>query len=130
MLPYLPSLILFTPSILSGPQNIGSDIFGTAGRSDVDNKPYLKLSYANGLGFNIHKLPSGRVNPANMKLHNYDFEFPAAAPIVSESHAGDDVAVFATGPYSHLFRGVFEQNNIPHLMAYAACIGNGLTACK
>lgn len=58
-----------------------------------------------------------------------DFEFPATLPRKSESHAGDDVAVYSSGPFAHLFRGVFEQNVIPHIMAYAACIGNGLKAC-
>lgn len=47
----------------------------------------------------------------------------------SETHAGDDVGVFASGPWANLFTGVLEQNVIPHFMAYAACIGNGLTAC-
>lgn len=65
-----------------------------------------------------------------MDVHNFDFEFPATVPRESETHAGDDVAVFASGPFSHLFRGVFEQSYIPHLMAYAACIGHGLTACR
>lgn len=30
---------------------------------------------------------------------------------------------------SHLFSGVYEQNTIPHIVGYAACIGDGLTAC-
>lgn len=46
-----------------------------------------------------------------------------------ETHGGDDVGIFAMGPHSHLFSGVYEQNMIPHLCAFAACIGNGLTAC-
>ncbi|KAH8401553.1 hypothetical protein KR009_006465 [Drosophila setifemur] len=40
-------------------------------------------------------------------------------------HAGEDVGVFATGPQAHLFSGVLQQSTIPHLMAYAACIGDG-----
>lgn len=39
------------------------------------------------------------------------------------------MGVFALGPWSHLFTGVFEQNLIPHVMAYASCIGDGMTAC-
>lgn len=50
-------------------------------------------------------------------------------PLQSETHGGDDVAIFARGPYAHLFAGVLEQNTIPHFMAYAACIGDGLKAC-
>lgn len=44
-------------------------------------------------------------------------------------HSGDDVGIFATGPQSHLFSGVMQQSTIPHLMAYAGCIGNGPTVC-
>jgi len=44
-------------------------------------------------------------------------------------HSGYDVGIFATGPQSHLFSGMMQQNTIPHLMAYAACIGDGPTMC-
>lgn len=44
------------------------------------------------------------------------FKFPSMVPLVSETHGGDDVAVFAKGPWSHLFAGSFEQNFIPHAM--------------
>lgn len=47
-----------------------------------------------------------------------------------ETHAGDDVAVFATGPYHHMFSGLYEQSQIAMIMAYAACIGPGLHACN
>ena len=32
------------------------------------------------------------------------YRWPAAAPESSSDHAGEDVAVYATGPQSHLFR--------------------------
>lgn len=51
------------------------------------------------------------------------FEFPATVPLSSETHGGDDVGVFAVGPHSHLFTGVIQQNLIPHMMAYASCLG-------
>lgn len=47
----------------------------------------------------------------------------------SAAHAGDDVGLWAIGPHAHLFTGVYEQNYIPHALAYAACVGNGLTFC-
>lgn len=33
------------------------------------------------------------------------------------------MAIFAVGPYAHLFQGVQEQNYIAHVFAYAMCIG-------
>ncbi|MGH0118324.1 UNVERIFIED_CONTAM: hypothetical protein FKN15_048560 [Acipenser sinensis] len=47
-----------------------------------------------------------------------------------ETHGGEDVAVFAKGPLAHLLHGVHEQNYIPHVMAYATCIGQNTEHCK
>jgi len=60
---------------------------------------------------------------------DFDQLFPAMVPLESETHGGEDVGVFASGPWAHLFTGVYEQNAIPHIMAFAACVGDGLTAC-
>lgn len=59
-----------------------------------------------------------------------DFQYPVLVPLKSAAHGGDDVAVFATGPWAHLFTGIYEQNVIPHFMAFASCIGDELTACN
>ena len=57
------------------------------------------------------------------------YRFMAAAPESSSDHSGEDVAVYAVGPQSHLFRGLYQQNYIPHVLAYAACIGEGAKFC-
>ena len=41
----------------------------------------------------------------------------------SETHAGEDVPVYATGPMSHLLHGTREGNYVAHVMMYASCIG-------
>lgn len=51
-------------------------------------------------------------------------------PLELETHGGDDVGVFAWGPQNEMFTGVYEQNQIPHLMAYAGCFGPGVHACS
>ncbi|MDG1292886.1 MAG: alkaline phosphatase, partial [Pseudomonadales bacterium] len=43
----------------------------------------------------------------------------ANVPLQSETHAGDDVAVYAQGPWAHLLTGVMEQNYIYHVMKHA-----------
>lgn len=108
------------------------NIFGIGARSDEDNVPYLKLSYANGQGYDNHKNASSllRVDPSDMKVLQEEFQFPDTVPRKSETHGGDDVGIFATGPQAHLFKGVMEQNVIPFIMSYASCIGSGLTACE
>lgn len=50
-------------------------------------------------------------------------------PLSAETHGGEDVAVFAKGPMAHLLHGVHEQNYIPHVMAYASCIGQNRQHC-
>lgn len=62
-------------------------------------------------------------------LDGNSYRFPKTAPLSSETHGGDDVGIFASGPWSHLLTGVVEQNVIPHVMAYAACVGDGATSC-
>ena len=49
----------------------------------------------------------------------------AAVPQGSESHGGDDVMIFARGPFAHLLAGVFEQSYIPHVIGYANGMGPG-----
>lgn len=58
-----------------------------------------------------------------------EYRFQAAIPKSYETHGGEDVAIFARGPMSHLFHGVHEQNYIAHVMAYAACIGSNKNHC-
>jgi alkaline phosphatase len=36
-----------------------------------------------------------------------------------ETHGGEDVALFAVGPWAHLVNGVIEQNEIFHIIDYA-----------
>lgn len=114
---------------ISGYPNRGNDIFGIAGTSYEDNIPYMTLSYANGIGIRKHFKDGKRVNPASMDWNNIWFEYPTTVDIDPESHGGDDVGVFASGPWAHLFTGTYESNTLPHLMGYAACIGDGLKAC-
>ncbi|KAK7863910.1 hypothetical protein R5R35_014478 [Gryllus longicercus] len=113
---------------INGYPDRGNDIFGIAGLAD-DGFPYSTLSYANGPGYRPeedgHRHDLGEDNMADK-----DFEYPALAPRGSETHGGDDVAVLSRGPWAHLLTGVFEQNYIAHVMAYAACIGSGATACE
>lgn len=121
------------PLISPFKQERGSNIFGIGDRSDLDFKPYLKLTFANGPAYYKHHSNSTnqRTDPLTLPdLTNMEFESPMVVPRKSETHGADDVVVYAIGPYSHLFTGSIEENVIPHMMAYAACIGTGATACS
>lgn len=89
----------------------------------------MKLMYANGNGY-INQMTQGvgRVNLTDVDVKaNLYFRHPSQVPLSPETHAGEDVLVYATGPWSHLFTGVYEQNALPIMVAHAACL-NG--SCK
>ena len=48
---------------------------------------------------------------------------PATVPLYYETHAAEDVALYAKGPLSHLVTGTHEISYIAHLIMYASCIG-------
>lgn len=93
----------------------------------------MTLTYANGPGFknHINATNGNRIDPREIDTSSTRFEFPAVAPLVEESNGGDDVAVYAYGPWAHLFSGNYEQSVIPYMAAYASCIGSSdiLKAC-
>ena len=120
----------------------GNPILGKAainGRSlrDRTGLPYTTLSYANGPGaiadgqrreFDAETervVPVERIGDARRPdLTNVDTTRPAyeqesLVPLSSETHAGEDVPIYASGPHAHLIRGVLEQNAIYHVMAEA-----------
>lgn len=109
-------------------QDRHNDIFGFGGVGQ-DNIPYMTLSYANGMGFYNHTVATGRVDATTLDMSPNNFRFPATVPVDSESHGGEDVGIWAAGPWAHLFQGTVEQNVIPHVMAFASCIGYGLKMC-
>jgi alkaline phosphatase len=44
----------------------------------------------------------------------------ALVPLESETHSGEDVAIYASGPGAHLISGSNEQTIIFHVMNHAA----------
>ncbi|KAM4588008.1 alkaline phosphatase, tissue-nonspecific isozyme isoform 2-T2 [Odontesthes bonariensis] len=106
----------------------GNPIFGLAPMlSDIDQKPFTSILYANGPGYKVFN--GARENVSTVKYMENNYQAQSAVPLSLETHGGEDVAVFAKGPMAHLLHGVHEQNYIPHVMAYAACIGQNRDHC-
>ncbi|KNC27332.1 hypothetical protein FF38_07241 [Lucilia cuprina] len=99
------------------------DITGLANGPGDDNLPYTILSYANGPGYYSTYGPNGRKLITTKDTQKANFEYMATVPLNSETHGGDDVGVFVSGPYAQYFSGNYEQTNIPAMMAKAANIG-------
>lgn len=97
-----------------------------------DKKPYTTLSYANGPGYFNEPYdgdnPFARFMspPSNGRQTTVDddpqaphYHQEAGVPLRTETHAGDDIAVYAQGPWAHLLTGVIEQNYLYHVMKHA-----------
>ncbi|EDV96148.1 alkaline phosphatase [Drosophila grimshawi] len=120
---------------INGYADINNNITGfNSELSDVDNLPYATLSYANGPNYKkFYKVSGNEVDRVDLRTLNIGHKkarYPHGVPMSEETHGGGDVAVYANGPWAHLFSGVYEQNTIPHLMGFAACIGPGITYCN
>ena len=134
--------------VFSGYSRRGNDILGKAVGSireehgpelakDALGLPYTTLSYANGPGYQgaTDKQPAGpkrfphvvaNAKPANGRasLADVDTDDPdylqeATLPAASETHGGDDVGVWASGPGAEAVHGSIEENEIFHLLLQA-----------
>lgn len=59
-----------------------------------------------------------------------DYVQNSGVPLKSETHGGEDVAIYAKGPMAHLIHGVQEQHYVAHVMAYASCVGQNKDHCR
>ena len=80
-----------------------------------DGKPYTTLGYQNGP--NVREANSPELTD-NM-VQDKDFQQQTAVNLESETHSGEDVPLYATGPGSQSVRGVMEQNEIYNVIARA-----------
>ncbi|XP_075725937.1 alkaline phosphatase, tissue-nonspecific isozyme-like isoform X5 [Rhipicephalus microplus] len=105
---------------IAGHPSRGTNILGLAGNTTLRREPkstYTVLSYAVGPGYRE------RENYTEEETSSDDFLQQSTYPLWSATHGGEDVAVYAKGPWAHLFDGVNDQTYIPYVMAYASCIG-------
>jgi alkaline phosphatase len=104
---------------IAGYPDRGNDILGkvvTDGALALDSngKPYTTVGYVNGPGY---RGPNPRPDLTQTNTADPNFLQEAAVPLSSETHAAEDVAIYARGPGAHAFQGTVEQNVIFHVMA-------------
>jgi len=103
---------------MAGYPSRNNPILGLADREDgkpalaKDGKPYTTLSYANGPG----AVDGAREDLTHVDTTARDYRQQALVPMGSETHGGEDVPIYASGPWAHLFQGVVDQNYIFHVM--------------
>ncbi len=118
--------------------NAESGKLRSAYSTDKLGLPYTTLGYVNGKGYfgasddqpegpkrccadirTFNPSSGGRYDLSSTNVLDPDYLQEVMIPMASETHAGDDVSVFATGVNAHLIRGSMEQNWIFYVMADA-----------
>ena len=101
---------------------LGKVAYGPGGLARADDgKPYTTLGYANGVtGCKPGAESCVREDLTTVDTTDKDFHQQALVFQGSETHAGEDVPVFASGPGADLIRGTIEQNEIFHVMGMAS----------
>jgi alkaline phosphatase len=97
---------------------IGNDSTGAPATEftlDDDGLPYTTLSYANGPGYRSGDRP----DLSEVDTGEIDFLQEATVPLAAETHAGEDVTLYAIGPSAHLVHGIQEQTISYFVMARA-----------
>lgn len=113
---------------------------------DALGKPYTTLGYANGPGYTgasesqpegphsfghrpctgwfpfrcgYEGIEKGRPDLGEVDTEASSYLQESSVPMASETHAGEDVPIYASGPRAGLFHGVKEQNYIYHAIVEA-----------
>lgn len=113
--------------ILGKVVNVGDDKPALA----ADGMPYTTLGYANGRGFLAgkhsdadqryeHDIRAGRHDHSHIDTVSQGYHQEALVGLEAETHGGEDVAVYASGPGAEFVSGVNEQNLLFHIINRAA----------
>ncbi|MEQ1619338.1 MAG: alkaline phosphatase [Terricaulis sp.] len=91
-----------------------------------DGRPYTTLGYANGPGSVFATPPRNgeqqaivRPDLSGVDTQDNGFRQPSLTPLESETHGGEDVALYAWGPGDAMVAGTLEENAVFHIMARA-----------
>ncbi|WP_243694140.1 alkaline phosphatase [Vibrio viridaestus] len=103
--------------IMNGYSDRGNPILGLSKKNGQYNKDefgkrYTTISYGNG----VNAVNGARENPTQEQVLSPDYHQQALVKFASETHSGEDVAIFARGPEAYLFQGAVEQNYIFHVI--------------
>ena len=101
-----------------------------------DGLPYTTLGYTNGRGFRDlgaetnadavygEDAVAGRIDLNGVDTEAAGFHQETTVPRSSETHAGEDITLHATGPGAHRIQGVIEQSVVFHVINRALGLVN------
>lgn len=85
-----------------------------------ESLPFMTLNYVTGPGGNHYADREDYNRKLSEKAyHNPAQKFPSMVDIKTSAHAGEDVAVFAKGPWGKLVSGVHDQTSLYYIMKKA-----------
>lgn len=106
---------------------------------DASGLPYTTLGFANGAGYtgasdkqpegskrfpheptHYTAISQGRPDLTHVDTTDPDYMQEAVVPLGGETHGGENVAIFASGPGAAAFHGELEQNAIFHIIVQHA----------
>ncbi len=108
-----------TLNYANGPGYTGASNLQGAGSKSLNTATGSWSSGSEGHNPSEFSPAAGRPSLTNPQVRGPDYLQEAIIPLGSETHAAEDVAIFAGGPKAHLFHGIMEQNVIYHVMAEA-----------
>lgn len=124
---------------LAGYATRGNPMLGVVKGNDDQGRPetsakklddggyYTSINYRNGPGA-VDWQQGGRPSVDPERAQQADYLQQALVPLESETHGGEDVALYAAGPWAHLFGGTMEQHWVYHVMHHALTAGNKVAA--
>ena len=111
-------------------------VVGVDGKKTLaaDGKPYTTLNFANGPGGLFPSIEKGqtaadakapvtRPDISDVDTESVSYMQQAGIPLGSETHGGEDVAIYASGPMARLFGGTVDEQYIYHVMSAASGLG-------
>lgn len=101
----------------AGTEHLAEPVMGN------DGKAFTVVGYLNGSSSILREdqgWSGSRPDITQEEVTDIDYVQQALVPKNSESHSGEDVAIYAKGPFAHLVNGTVEQNYIFHVMHHAA----------
>ena len=125
--------------LVAGPTDSYDEEGGAGLARDATGKPYTTLGFASGSGYtgasdsqvegskrfphepgSYRGITKGRPDLTHVAVNDPDYMQEATIPLKEETHGGEDVAIFATGPGASAFHGEMEQNAIFHIIVQHA----------
>lgn len=114
--------------------SISSSDGSISAATDANGVPYTILGYQNGPGHRGVPRVDPRTdtfagldgNPPIMGSDDPEYLQEAAVPLGSETHSSEEVAIYAIGPYSYMFRGTVRNSFIATVMREALGLPDSL----